>query len=169
MPREQLGSGASSRGRGSVRRGLCGSGSNSEVLRRWIPEGAARPGAALRGWAAAPGRGSLMARSANPIAQALEHRALGHSQGFGLRGTGRGREGPGQQRRSGSELSRSETSPRASRPCRLSAQELLQGLNPGFQSGPATGAVPPAASRGKQPPLSPAPGRGTAAPPTANT
>ena len=136
MPREQLGSGASSRGRGSVWRGLCGSGSNSEVLRRWIPEGAARPGAALRGWAAAPGRGSLMARSANPIAQALEHRALGHSQRFGLRGTGRGREGQGQQRRSCPELSRSETSPRASRPCRWTALELLWVLNTGFQGWP---------------------------------
>ena len=33
----------------------------------------------------------------------------------------------------------------------------------------STGIVPPGDSRGKQPPLSPAPGRGTAAPPTANT
>ena len=39
MPREQLGGSASSRGSGSVQRGLCGSGSNSEVLRRWLPEG----------------------------------------------------------------------------------------------------------------------------------
>ena len=81
----------------------------------------------------APRRG-LWGWSSNPIVQALEHRAPGHSPGFSLRGTGRGREGPGQERRSCPELSRSETISRASRPCRLSAQELLQGLNPGFQS-----------------------------------
>ena len=84
MPREQLGGGASGRGRGSVQWGLRGSGSNSEVLRRWLLEGAASPGAGPRGWVETPGRGGLMARSANPTAQAPEHRAPGHIPGFGL-------------------------------------------------------------------------------------
>ena len=84
MPQEQLGSGVSGRGRGSVQRGLLGSGSNWEVFRRRLPEGAARPGAAQRGWVAAVGREGCTARSANPTAQAPEHRAPGHSPGFGL-------------------------------------------------------------------------------------
>uniref|UniRef100_A0A8C0QPK3 L1 transposable element dsRBD-like domain-containing protein n=1 Tax=Canis lupus familiaris TaxID=9615 RepID=A0A8C0QPK3_CANLF len=49
--------------------------------------------------------------------------------------------------------------PGASRPCRGSASEFLWGLNPGFLAAAATVVLPPAASRGKQPLLSPAPGR----------
>ena len=56
----------SSRGRGSLRRGLRGSGTNSEGL-----------GRQRRGGGCVAGRG-------NPTAQALEHRVPGHSPGFGL-------------------------------------------------------------------------------------
>ena len=105
MPREQLGGSASSRGSGSVQRGLCGSGSNSEVLRRRLPEGAARPGAAQRGWVAAVGKESCADRSVNPTAQAPEHRAPGHSPGLGLPGD---RQRPGWPRTARTLLPRAE-------------------------------------------------------------
>ena len=136
MPREQLGGSASSRGSGSVQRGLCGSGSNSEVLRRRLPEGAARPGAAQRVWVAAVGRESCADRSVNPTAQAPEHRAPGHSPGSGLP---RDRQRPGGPRTARTllpQLSRSAAPPGASRPCRRRAPELLRGLTPGLQSWP---------------------------------
>ena len=131
--------------------------------------GCAVPGAARRGSGGGSAEGAARPGSANLPAQAPEHRAPGHSPGSRLP---RDRQRPGGPRTARTllpQLSRSAAPPGASRPCRPRALEFLRGLNPGFQSCPATGAVPPAASRGKQPPLSPAPGRGTAAPPTANT
>ena len=82
-----------------------------------------------------------MARSANPIAQALEHRALGHSQGFGLRGTGRGREGPGQQGHSCPELSRS-VAPHWSHQA-LQKEGSVVTVGAESRAATATGVVPP--------------------------
>ena len=107
MPWEQIGSGASGRGRGSVQWGLCGSGSNSDVLRWRLPEGAARPGAAQRGWAPALGIGGCAARRANPTAQASEHRAPGYIPGIGLP---RDRQRPGGPRTARTLLPRAEQS-----------------------------------------------------------
>ena len=122
--------------------------------------------AARRGSGGGSAEGAARPGSANPPAQAPEHRAPGHSPGSRLP---RDRQRPGGPRTARTllpQLSRSAAPPRSLQALQT---EFLPELNPGFQSCPATGAVPPAASRGKQPPLSPAPGRGTAAPPTANT
>ena len=166
MPREQLGGSASSRGSGSVQRGLCGYGSNSEVLRRWLPEGAARPGAAQRGWAAAVGRGGCTDRSVNPTAQAPEHRAPGHSPGLGLPGD---RQRPGWPRTARTLLPRAE---QISGPAQsLQALQMdCSGVTVGAEYrypelAAATGVVPPEASRGKLRPLSPAPGSGQSSSP----
>ena len=130
-------------------------------------EGVARPREQLGGARAAAPRRGLRGPGARIHQRRL--RSTGRrdtAQDPASPGTGRGREGPGQRGRSCPELSRSAAPPRSLQALQT---EFLPELNPGFQSCPATGAVPPAASRGKQPPLSPAPGRGTAAPPTANT
>ena len=106
-------------------------------------EGAARPGA-------------------NPTAQAPEHWSPGHSPESSLP--------PGQAEAGRAQDSKDAPAPaeHISGPARslqaLQTEFLLE-LNPGFQSCPATGAVAPGASRGKQPPLSPAPGRGQSSSP----
>ena len=56
-------------------------------------------------------------------------------------------------------------SPGALGPCRQRAPELLRGLTPGLQSFPPPLWLPPGASRGEQPPLSPALGRGLSSSP----
>ena len=88
------------------------------------------------------------------------------SPGFGLPWDRQRPGGPRTARTLLPQLSRSTAPPRSLQALQT---EFLPELNPGFQSCPATGAVPPGASRGKQPPLSPAPGGGRAAPPSANT
>ena len=69
-------------------------------------EGAAQLLQQLRGArAAAPWRGGCMAGSENPTAQALEHRAPGHSPGFGLP---RDKQRPARPRTARTLLSRAE-------------------------------------------------------------
>ena len=117
--REQL-RGSSSRGRGSTWRGPYG------------------PGAAL--WVSGGGSAERVfaARSANPTAQAQEHRALGTQPRIQPPPrTGRGQEGPGQQGSFCPELRRSVAPPpEHPGPCSPRDPELLRKLNPGLQSQP---------------------------------
>ena len=158
-------------GGGSARRGLHGPGSSSAAAlrqrKRLRAEGAARLREQLGGArAAAPQEGA--ARPGARIQQ-RRPRSTGRrdtAQDPASPGTGRGREGPGQQGRSCPELSRSAAPPQS-----LQALQMeCSGVTAGAESrspelAAATGVVPPGASRGKQPPLSPAPGRGQSSSP----
>ena len=118
------------------------------------------------GWAAALGRGGCTARSANPTAQAPEQGRQDTSQDLASPGTGRGPEGPGQQGCSCPELSRSAAPPQSLQALQMDCSGVTVGAEyrfPGLAT--ATAVVPPRASQGKLPSLSPAPGRGQSSSP----
>ena len=147
---EQLGSGASCNGRGSIQSGMWSSGSNLEELGRWLhSEVAVQPGARIQQCRPrSTGRRDTAQDSVSP-------------------GTGRGPEGLGHQGRSCPELSRSAAQPQSLQDLQMDCSRVTEGAEYRIPELVAdTGVVPPGASRGKLPPLSPAPGRGQSSSPT---
>ena len=146
---EQLGSGASCNGRGSIQRGIWSSGSNLEELGRWLhSEVAVQPGARIQQCRPrSTGRRDTAQDSASPE-------------------TGRGPDGPGQQGRSCPELSRSAAPPQSLQALQMDCSQVTEGAEYRFPELAAdTGVVPPGASRVKLPALRPAPGRGQSSSP----
>ena len=88
------------------------------------------------------------------------------SQDLASPGTGRGPEGPGQQGCSCPELSRSAAPPQSLQALQMDCSRVTAGAEYRFpEVATATWVVPPRASQGKLPPLSPAPGRGQSSSP----
>ena len=149
QPQEHIGGSDSCRGRGAVWRGLRSSRRNSEGLGWWLcSEAAVWPGARIQ--------------QRRPRSTGLRDT----SQDSASPRTGRGPEGPGQQGRSCPELSRSVPPPQSLQALQMDYSRVTAGAEYRFPELAAdTGVVPPSASQGILPSLSPAPGRGQSSSP----
>ena len=166
MPREQLGGSASSRGSGSVQRGCAA----QEATRRCSGGGSLR---GLRDQEQLRGAGwQLWGEKAAQPGVRIQQRRL---QSTGRQDTaqdlaspriGRGPGGPGQQGCPCPELSRSAAPPQSLQALEMDCSGVTVGTEYRFPELAAdTGVVPPSASQGILPSLSPAPGRGQSSSP----